>query len=601
MTHSVLKFTKQIRDPVLGWIWLTDDEVKLVDECPFIQRLRYVHQLGLAHLVYPTARHTRFDHSLGVIHLATKMFQSLIDHLSARGLLEQMLNSLDAKDLGVEYILRHIRFAALLHDIGHLPFSHSLDNFITCALTSKIVTSPEVQKLLQLSEEDVQILRLISSSLYIAKEHEWITYFLLTRNRDFNRCLREAVPDIDINLIKDILFVKMFSKILSLNLTIPQVPDIERIRHYSRERLKYTELLSSIISSSLDADRIDYMLRDLYFTGASVSTNISLSDVERILSNIYVVDNQGQDAIVIAFDEKARACLEGFVIARYNLYKWVYLHHKVTLMTSLMRTLYNKMIDKIEEISTLDLVREHIEDLAKFCAGSLPENRALLMTDYHVMSILTRHRDDLARLLGPLGKIAIDSILFRRSCFKSLWKRDVEFESTIQQAAAEDIISFNRKIGIIIYESYKNPNLVNSLISIFSRRLVNEIKTLLELGLVKEEQVSICLSELCSEISRDLQSIILIGFAYFEPDVNIYITSSSVEKVVELESVSPLSKSVREAWQRSPKLFIYVNMSVLRKVCGEYCEQALQYLRSCIVRALDYSIRDMLNLAKHSA
>ncbi len=596
----MLKFAKQIRDPVLGWIWLTEDEVKLIDECPFIQRLRYIHQLGLAHLVYPTARHTRFDHSLGVVHLATKMFQSLVEHLSTRGLLDQLLSSLNVKDLGVSYLLRHLRFAALIHDIGHLPFSHSLDNFITCALASKIETSPETQKLLELSDEDVQILKFVSSSLYIAKEHEWITYFLLTRNRDFNRCLREAVPDIDVNLIKDILFVKMFSKIISLDLSVPQVPDIERIRHYSKETLKYMELLSSIISSSLDADRIDYMLRDLYFTGASVSTNISLSDVERILSNVYVhVDYQCQDTIVIAFDEKARACLEGFVIARYNLYKWVYLHHKVTLMTSLMRTLYSRLIDKVEEISVLDLVREHLADLAKFCSGSLPESRALLMTDYHVMSVLTRHRDDIAKLLGPLGKIAIDSILFRRSCFKSLWKRDVEFENAIQQAVAEDITSFNRKIGIIIYESYKNPNLVNSLISVFSKRLINEIRTLLELGLVKEEQISICLSELCREISRDLQSIILIGFAYFEPDVNIYITSSSVEKLVELESVSPLSKSVREAWQRSPKLFIYVNMDVLRRICGEWCEQALQYLRSCIIRALDYSIRDMLNLAKH--
>ncbi|MEM4793666.1 MAG: HD domain-containing protein, partial [Pyrobaculum sp.] len=64
-------YKKAIRDPVHGFIKLTEEEVRLIDGEPLIQRLRYIKQLGFAYLVYPTATHSRFDHSLGVMHIAT--------------------------------------------------------------------------------------------------------------------------------------------------------------------------------------------------------------------------------------------------------------------------------------------------------------------------------------------------------------------------------------------------------------------------------------------------------------------------------------------------------------------------------------------------
>jgi HD superfamily phosphohydrolase len=64
-------YKKAIRDPIYGFIKLTAEEIQLIDGEPLIQRLRYVKQLGFAYLVYPTAVHTRFDHSLGVMHIAS--------------------------------------------------------------------------------------------------------------------------------------------------------------------------------------------------------------------------------------------------------------------------------------------------------------------------------------------------------------------------------------------------------------------------------------------------------------------------------------------------------------------------------------------------
>jgi uncharacterized protein len=101
-----------VRDPLWKNVRLDDTARQLVDSAPF-QRLRYVRQLGLAHLVYPGATHTRFEHALGAYHLASQAVALL-----AEG---GFLREVDPLELQV------VRAAALLHDIGHYPFSHALE------------------------------------------------------------------------------------------------------------------------------------------------------------------------------------------------------------------------------------------------------------------------------------------------------------------------------------------------------------------------------------------------------------------------------------------------------------------------------------------
>src|SRR5512147_2716594 len=98
-----------LRDPLWDTIRLDETAERIVDSAAF-QRLRYIKQLGLAHLVYPGAMHTRFDHAIGVYHLAQRAMAAL----EARG----QLSCADPADC------RLIPLAALLHDIGHYPFSH---------------------------------------------------------------------------------------------------------------------------------------------------------------------------------------------------------------------------------------------------------------------------------------------------------------------------------------------------------------------------------------------------------------------------------------------------------------------------------------------
>ena len=101
-----------IRDPLWDTIRLDAQAVRIVDSASF-QRLRYIRQLGLAHLVYPGATHTRFDHALGVYHLAQQALRLLREH--------ETFVELSAADVCI------IPYAGLLHDIGHYPFSHALE------------------------------------------------------------------------------------------------------------------------------------------------------------------------------------------------------------------------------------------------------------------------------------------------------------------------------------------------------------------------------------------------------------------------------------------------------------------------------------------
>jgi HD superfamily phosphohydrolase len=108
----------EIRDPVHGTIVIDDIERRVVDH-PFVQRLRQIRQLGFVNLVYPGAVHDRFQHSLGVMHLAGERFRRM------RAARPAALAGFAEADL--DHAWRVARFAGLLHDVGHPPFSHSAE------------------------------------------------------------------------------------------------------------------------------------------------------------------------------------------------------------------------------------------------------------------------------------------------------------------------------------------------------------------------------------------------------------------------------------------------------------------------------------------
>jgi HD superfamily phosphohydrolase len=116
-----VKHTHEIRDPIHVFIRLDTDERSIVDSQP-VQRLRHIQQLALTNLVYPGATHKRFEHSLGVMELAGRVFDVLTSHELPEKI--RRVFPVDLRDEGTrKYWRRVVRLAALCHDIGHLPFS----------------------------------------------------------------------------------------------------------------------------------------------------------------------------------------------------------------------------------------------------------------------------------------------------------------------------------------------------------------------------------------------------------------------------------------------------------------------------------------------
>jgi hypothetical protein len=244
--------TFRIRDPVHNFVYLREKEVKLVGTQIF-QRLRRIRQLALANLVYPGALHTRFDHSLGVCYVAGMMAEQL-------GLNE------DEVEL--------VRLAALLHDLGHGPFSHvsekALDRY------ANRTTLPENQKQ--------------------HKIHELITGHLIRTNKEILRILGEDMADTIAKLLAE--------------------------GHGQRA-------LRAIVSGPLDADKQDYLLRDSRFCGVAYG-------VFDLLHRSFVLGGPNGDKDLM-IDPDGKHAVEQFVLAKYYMTANVY-RHQVRLITDQMLT-----------------------------------------------------------------------------------------------------------------------------------------------------------------------------------------------------------------------------------------------------------------------
>ncbi|MGC9154004.1 MAG: HD domain-containing protein, partial [Vulcanisaeta sp.] len=177
-----------------------------------------------------------------------------------------------------------------------------------------------------------------------------------------------------------------------------------------------------LISGDLDADRVEYVLRDSYLTGASIGSAIGIGDIERILDNMKII-RSGKD-YVLAFDEKARANLEGFIIARFNIYKLVYLHHKVVLFNTLARSLLSELLRHYDELN--DDIKDYLCQLYHFSIGHLRGYDVMYIIDDYLLSILLRNRQYLINRIRGISKF-LDPLITRSTTFKALWKRDFEF------------------------------------------------------------------------------------------------------------------------------------------------------------------------------
>ncbi len=142
------KHFHEVRDAVHVFARLDSDERAVLDSRAF-QRLRHIHQLALTHLVYPGATHRRFEHSLGVMELAGRLF----DVITAEKNRDERVRRIFPADRQLEYWRGALRMAALCHDLGHLPFSHGAEARLLPpgktheSLTVDIIRSDKMRKI----------------------------------------------------------------------------------------------------------------------------------------------------------------------------------------------------------------------------------------------------------------------------------------------------------------------------------------------------------------------------------------------------------------------------------------------------------------------
>jgi len=259
---------KIIIDPVHGDLGLSELETKLIDT-PAFQRLRKIKQLAFASMVYPNASYSRFAHSIGVLHVTSRV----IDAFRRK---EQITNEKDVEKL---------RIAALLHDIGHYPYSHLMeyidwDRYISMFLTTKDSKDEEV-----------------SPNIDRYPGHAKVARLVITKRRDIREILEEN--------------------------------DIEPDEIAALIEGKHTSI-PNLLHKSLDVDRIDYLLRDSLNTGVPYGQ----VDLNYILNNLDVTENKE-----IVLNAKARISAEHLLLARYFMFNAVYLHKTVFGFEEVVRTI----------------------------------------------------------------------------------------------------------------------------------------------------------------------------------------------------------------------------------------------------------------------
>ena len=239
-----MAYRKIINDPVYGFITIDDELIYTIISHPYYQRMRRIHQMAMAQLVYPGAVHTRMHHSLGAYHLMC----NAINELKGKGI------SISAEEE------QAAKIAILLHDIGHGPYSHALEHVLIKTVS-----------------------------------HEKISLMLMEKmNAELSGRLQMAIE-----IFKD---------------------------DYSKK------FLHQLVSGQLDVDRMDYLIRDSFFTGVSEG----VIGYDRIIKMLTVRDGE------LMIEEKGIYSIEKFLVSRRLMYWQVYLHKTVLCAEKMLINIINR-------------------------------------------------------------------------------------------------------------------------------------------------------------------------------------------------------------------------------------------------------------------
>ena len=308
---------KVFKDPIHKYVHVKDQLIWDLIKTKEFQRLRRIKQLGTLYLAFHTAEHSRFGHSLGVYEIVRRMIdESFVGR-----------EAWNNKDRPLALC------AALLHDLGHGPFSHSFEKIFNT-------------------------------------DHEAFTQEIITGNTEVNEVLSRVS--------------ETFSQ---------EVADVINKTHKNK-------LVISMISSQIDADRMDYLQRDAYFTGVSYGT----FDMERILRLM----RPSKDEVLIK--ESGMHAVENFIMSRYQMYWQIYFHP----VSRGGEVLLNNCLKRVKQLYKEDYqFKMYPKEFIPFFEGTITIDQYVELDEVTVLFYLKKwiHEED--EILSDLARRFINRDLFK--------------------------------------------------------------------------------------------------------------------------------------------------------------------------------------------
>lgn len=389
----------EIRDPVHGFVEYDETEERIINSGIF-QRLRNINQLALASAVYPGAHHTRFEHCIGTMHLAGKV----------------------AHKLCLDDNRRHIlRLTALLHDIGHGPFSHVSEQIME-KYAGDLVKKYKAEN-----------------------SHELISILLIRKHPDLIAILNAKEVEAVVGLLQK-----------------------QAIRSIEKE----------IISGPLDVDKLDYLLRDSYFAGVKYG----LFDLEKVIQSFEEIDISRKGR-TLGISQEGIYAVEQLLLAKYHMNAQVY-QHRIRRITDAMLVRGIELgiktgMRKLTELFHIHDSKGFIEKYENWNDRTLTE---LMLKNSTGAALEYFRRTRERKLLKEVFSIKIDNVSFSDGVLFESIKHisEIQIQELAREAAhifSDSNNTINPEMVIIDKQTISNPTFKTPGVKIDSNTIMVKTKT----------------------------------------------------------------------------------------------------------------------------
>ncbi len=545
--HSIYNPIVKIKDKIHDYITLTEIEFKLL-ETNIFQRLRNISQSGLIHTVYPANRTSRFEHSLGCLYLSGLFIENMFTNSSVSAKPSLIKSEADRKmtiknsfiteflkQYNQEYnnndmdyyienlsnknknftkiqiieaiIWQSVRICGLLHDLGHLPFSHDLEIIINKNLNLIGLTD----------EEKIDYLR-----YYNGKYHEFATISLI-KSDDIKECFYNHEP-----VYKTIINI-FNSKILNKD-------EYGFQKTEKKSRNVYSTLID-IVDNEIDADRGDYLKRD----GKSSGVEMGNYDLNRLIQNMELLMTDDKD-FYIRPTQYASSIVEQFLMERYRIYHYVHFHQKSVLVNTLLSRIVSILLSPdsygIDIKTKLDGKKLNYKSYIYSNQDENSFNEPF--DDIYLINVIRKTYGELSykeekglNAEEEFLKNIIGITFYRKKRYIPLWKKNEDY--------------------IQLYNSKIKPQLEK----IIHNKTLNELSQKYLLDLISIESLEYLIN---NNIPDNIQARIIISPKHFQLiKDNFFIINTKSKKwtTLNIREFAPLLYHAKSIWRESIQLFCY--------------------------------------------